>query len=316
MLAQLSPVAGVWDTESAGNSSGEPRRDRSQTVRRLASGRPRGRPDRQPRTQEDLMIFKKTLAAALLAGFAGAALSAQTADELVEKYIQAKGGRDKIKAVKTMRMTAKMTMGQGMEAPVVMELVPAEHKLRMEFTLQGMTGVQAYDGTNGWQVMPFLGKTDPEPMTGDDLKDVKENADLVEGPLFNYKDKGNTVAYLGKGDLEGTPVQKLKLTKKDGDVTTIYLDADSYLELKDETTRTIRGQATDLETTFGNYKQVEGLTLPFTIETKLKGAAGGQSQAIIVDKIEVNTAIPASRFEMPKAEKKQEAPKNAPPPKP
>jgi outer membrane lipoprotein-sorting protein len=264
--------------------------------------------------QEDFMIVRKTLASLLLAGFAAAALSAQTADEVVEKHIQAKGGRDKIKSVKTLRFTAKMTMGQGMEAPVVMELVPPEHKLRMEFTIQGMTGVQGYDGTTGWQVMPFLGKTDPEPMTGDDLKEAKENADLVEGPLFNYKEKGNKVEYLGKGDLEGTPVQKLKLTEKDGDVTTIYFDADSYLELKNETTRTIRGQATDLETTFGNYKQVEGLTMPFAIETKMKGAAGAQT--ITIEKMEVNTAIPASRFDMPKIEKKQEAPKDAAPPKP
>ncbi|HVR12054.1 MAG TPA: outer membrane lipoprotein-sorting protein, partial [Thermoanaerobaculia bacterium] len=188
------------------------------------------------------MIFRKTLASVLLAGFAAAALSAQTADEVVEKHIQAKGGRDKIKSVKTLRLTAKMSMGQGMEAPVVMELVPPEHKLRMEFTIQGMTGIQGYDGTTGWQIMPFLGKTEPEQMTGDDLKEAKENADLVEGPLFNYKEKGNKVEYLGKGDLEGTPVQKVKLTEKDGDVTTIYFDADSYLELKNETTRSIRGQ--------------------------------------------------------------------------
>jgi hypothetical protein len=264
--------------------------------------------------QEDLMIVRKTLASLLLTGFAAAALSAQTADEVVEKYIQAKGGRDKIKTVKTLRFTAKMSMGQGMEAPVVMELVPPEHKVRMEFTIQGMTGIQAYDGTGGWQVMPFLGKTDPEPMTGDDLKEAKENADLLEGPLYNYKDKGNKVEYLGKGDLEGTPVQKLKLTQKEGDVTTIYLDADSYLELKNETTRTIRGQATDIETTFGNYKQVEGLTMPFNMETKMKGAPG--PQVITIDKIEVNVPIAANRFDTPKVEKKKEAPKDAAPPKP
>jgi hypothetical protein len=261
------------------------------------------------------MIVRKTFACLLLTGFAAAALSAQTTDELVEKYIQAKGGREKIKAVKSMRITAKMTMGQGMEAPVVMELVPPGHKLRMEFTIQGMTGTQAYDGANGWQVMPFMGKTEPEVLSADDLKEVKENADMVEGPLFDYKAKGNKVEYLGKGDLEGTPVQKLKLTNKDGDVTTIYLDADSGLELKEEATRKMRGQATDIEATFGNFKQVGGLTMPYTIENKVKGAPG--SQVISVDKIEVNTDIAAGRFDMPKVEKKKEAPaKEAAPPKP
>src|ERR1700732_3531003 len=108
------------------------------------------------------MIVRKTLASLLLTGFAAAARSAQTADELVEKHIQAKGGRDKIKTVKTLRFTARMSMGQGMESPVLMEVVPPEHKVRMEFTIQGMTGIQAYDGAGGWQGQAVLGKTDPE----------------------------------------------------------------------------------------------------------------------------------------------------------
>jgi hypothetical protein len=260
------------------------------------------------------MICRKTLACLLLTGFAAAAVSAQSADELVEKYIQAKGGREKIKAVKSLRFTGKMTMGQGMEAPVTMELVPPAHKVRLDFTLQGMIGTQAYDGANGWQIMPFLGKTEAEAMTGDELKEIKQNADLLEGPLFNYKDKGNKVEYLGKGDLEGSPVQKLKLTEKDGDVTTIYLDADSGLTLKEETTRTMRGQAMDFETTLGNYKQVGGLTMPYTMETKAKGTPG--SQVISLDKIELDVDVPPSRFEMPMAAKKQDAPKAAAPPKP
>jgi hypothetical protein len=265
--------------------------------------------------QGGFMICRKTFACLLLTAFAAAALSAQSADEVVEKYIQAKGGREKIKAVKSARFTGKMTMGQGMgDAPFTMELVPPAHKVRIDFTLQGMVGTQAYDGANGWQVMPFLGKSDAEAMTGDDLKEIKQNADLVEGPLFNYKDKGNKVEYLGKGDLEGSPVQKLKLTEKDGDVTTIYLDADSGLTLKEETTHTIRGQAVDLETTLGNYKQVGGLTMPYTIETKAKGAPG--SQVISLDKIELDVDVPASRFEMPKIEKKQDVPKAAAPPRP
>src|SRR5258708_15366447 len=196
-----------------------------------------------------------------------------------------------------------------------MELVPPSHKLRMEFTIQGMTGTQAYDGANGWQVMPFMGQDPPERLSADGRKEVQENGDMVEGPLFDYKAKGKEVEYLGKGALEGTPVQKLKLTNKDGDVTTIYLDADSGLELKEEATRKMRGQATDIEATFGNFKQVGGLTMPYTIENKVKGAPG--SQVISVDKIEVNTDIAAGRFDMPHAARKKEPPaKEAAPPHP
>jgi hypothetical protein len=251
-------------------------------------------------------MLRKTLACLVMTGLAAVAAAAQTADQLVDKYVQAKGGRDAINAVKTIRMTGKMSLGQGMEAPVVMEMAPPGHKVRIDFTVQGMTGSQAFDGTTGWQVMPFMGKTEPEVLSADDLKDVQENADFA-GPLFDYKDKGNKVEYLGKGDLEGTAVQKLKLTEKSGDVTTYYIDADSYLDLKEETNRTVRGQSVDIETVYGNYKQVNGLTLAGTLEIKVKGKPG--SQLISIDKIEVNPDIASTRFDMPKVEKKADAPK-------
>ncbi|HVT61197.1 MAG TPA: hypothetical protein VHR45_22735 [Thermoanaerobaculia bacterium] len=257
-------------------------------------------------------MVRKTIASFLLAGLAALAALAQTAptvDELIEKNIQAKGGREKLNSVQSIRFTGKMVMGQGMEAPVTMEMLPPAKKVRLDFTLQGMTGTQAYDGKAGWQIMPFLGKIDPEPMAGDELKDIQEQADF-QGPLFDYKAKGNTVEYLGKGDLEGTPVQKLKLTQKNGDVTTIYLDGETYLELKQGSTRMMRGENRDFETTLGDYKKVEGLTLPFTIESKVKGSPAGQT--ITIQKVEVNTSVPASRFDMPKVEKKESAPPKPP----
>ena len=99
---------------------------------------------------------------------------------------------------------------------------------------------------------------------------------LIRGERWEDRIVADLATILGKGDLEGTPVQRLKLTNKDGDVTTIYLDADSGLELKEESTRKMRGQATDIEATFGNFKQVGGLTMPYTIENKVKGAPGSQ----------------------------------------
>jgi hypothetical protein len=188
----------------------------------------------------------------------------------------------------------------------VMEMAPPGHQVRIDFTVQGMTGTQAYDGRSGWQVMPFMGQTEPQAMAAEDVKDIRENADFA-GPLFDYKEKGNKVEYLGKADLSGTTVQKLKLTEKDGAVTIIYLDGDSYLERKEETSRSVRGQQVDLETLYGAYKQVNGLTLPYTLEIKAKGKP--DAQTITLDKIEVNPDLPAGRFDMPKVDKKPEAPK-------
>src|SRR5215203_4851386 len=125
-------------------------------------------------------MIRKSLVGLFVAGLLSTlstAAWAQTADELIEKNIQAKGGREKIQAIKTLRMTGKMTMGQGMEAPMTMEVARPD-KMRMEFTLQGMTGIQTYDGKEAWAVMPFMGKNDPEAISGKQLERIQEQADF------------------------------------------------------------------------------------------------------------------------------------------
>src|SRR2546430_8308652 len=104
-----------------------------------------------------------------------------------------------------------MKMG-AMEMPVTM-MKARPDQMRMDFTVQGMTGTQAYDGTTGWTVMPFMGKKEPEKMSEDMLKDMKDEADF-DGPLFDYKTKGNKVEYIGKEDVQGSPAYKLKLDRK------------------------------------------------------------------------------------------------------
>ncbi|HEY4596871.1 MAG TPA: outer membrane lipoprotein-sorting protein [Thermoanaerobaculia bacterium] len=262
-------------------------------------------------------MIRKTFAWLLVAGLTGAAVQAQTADEIINKHLQARGGKDKIKAVQSERMTGKLVMGQGMEAPVVMELT-RPNKMRMEFTIQGMTGIQAYDGKAGWSVMPFMGKTEPEAMSADDIKQAEDQADM-DGMLVDYKEKGHQVEYVGKEDVEGTPAHKLKVTKKNGDVVNVYIDADSYMEIKQAGKVKVRGQEIEGQSTFGDFKTVDGLIFPFSIEQKAQGAPGGMT--ISISKIEVNPTLEASRFAMPAVkpaaaagEKKDE--KAPPPPKP
>jgi outer membrane lipoprotein-sorting protein len=206
-----------------------------------------------------------------------------------------------------MRITGKVVGPMG-EIPLVLETA-RPHKMRQEFVVQGMTGIMAYDGSSGWSVMPFMGKKDPEPMSADDLKQAEEQAD-IDGPLVDYKEKGNQVEYLGKDEVEGTPVHKLKITKKNGDVQTLYLDADSYLEIKAEGKTKMHGQEIEGETTFGDYKEVGGLIIAHSIQSKMKGGQG-PGQTITFEKIEINPDIPASRFDMPAA-----TPKPAETPKP
>jgi len=237
----------------------------------------------------------KNLVLAVLALALATPVHAQTADELIAKNIKAKGGMDKIKAMKSLRATGRMSLGPEMEAPFVMTL-KRPNEMRMEFTLQGMTGVQAYDGKNAWSVMPFMGKKDPEAMSADDTKMVAEQSDF-DGPLVDYKEKGNVVELVGREQVEGVNAYKLKVTRKDGDIRYIYLDPDAYLEIKTEATRMIHGTQMDVETSIGDYKEVGGVMMAHSIESGPKG--GTQRQKMTVDKYEPNIDIPETSFAMP-----------------
>lgn len=244
------------------------------------------------------------LLAAPAANLFAADAAAPTVDDLIAKNIEARGGLSKLKAVQTMRMTGKMMMGPGLEAPMIIEMKrPAN--MRIEFTFQGMTGIQAYDGKSGWSIEPFGGKKDPEPMSVEDLKEAEEQSDM-DGPLVDYKSKGNKVELVGKDKVEGSDAWKLKITLKSGDVRYLYLDADSYLEIKGESKRTIRGSEAELETTIGDYKEVEGLLIPFNFQAGAKGS--DQKQNIVIDKVEINPTIDVARFKMPAAGKSAAAP--------
>jgi hypothetical protein len=240
---------------------------------------------------------------ALFGLLAGAALAtptaAQTVDDVIAKHLEARGGLDKIKAVQSMRMTGKMTVGPGIEAPVTLELKrPAS--VRLDMTFQGNTGTQAYDGKTGWGISPMAAKKDPEPMSAEDIKDMEEQADM-DGPLVDTKAKGHSVELMGKEKVEGSDAYKLKVTLKTGDLRYIYIDADSYLELKAEAKRTVRGSEVETESVNSDYKEVGGLILPYTIQLGAKGQA--QKQTITVDKIELNIPLDDARFKMPEAKK-------------
>src|ERR1041384_6465333 len=118
-----------------------------------------------------------------------AAAQELTVDQIIAKNIEAHGGLEKIRAQKSLRLSGHMTLGPGLEAPAVMEQ-KRPGSFRLELTLQGLTFVQAYDGRTGWQINPFEGKKDPELLGEDDLKEAQEQAD-IDGPLIDYKEKGN-----------------------------------------------------------------------------------------------------------------------------
>jgi hypothetical protein len=195
-----------------------------------------------------------------------------------------------------MKMTGSIMMGgMGVEAPFVIT-TKRPKKVRLEFTFQGMTGIQAFDGETAWMLMPFMGKTDPEEMPDDMAKDVKDQADL-DGALIGYKEEGHQLELIGLEQTEGTDAYKIKVTKKNGDVEYYYLDAEYYIPIKVEGSRDVQGRVVEYETLLSDYKDVGGLMMPHSIEAKQKGAPAGQ--VIAIDTIELNVPADDSLFVMP-----------------
>jgi len=222
-------------------------------------------------------------------------LSAQTVDEIIARHIAAQGGLTKLKALQSIRMTGDFETG-GMQAGFT-QVYKRPMKMRLDISVQGLTMIQAYDGEKGWQVVPFTGKKDPEPMTGDDLKNAQEQADL-DGPLMDYKKKGNTVELVGKEKTAGKDSYHLKVTLKNGGVRHLYLDAGSFLGLRTVTKTTMRGTEVEIESILGDYKEVDGLMFPFSIEQHPAGNQG-PGQKITFKKIEPNVPVEDAIFKMP-----------------
>lgn len=227
---------------------------------------------------------------------------AQTVDELIAKNVEAKGGMEKMKAIKTVRMTGKFEGGDGFTASIGQEN-QRPNLIRETFKLQGMTSVQAFDGTNGWQIQPFGGKKDPEMLGEDDLRDLLLDADF-DGPLVDYKEKGNTVEYLGHDEVDGDDALRLKVTLKNGDLVYCYLDPDTFIEIRKEVQQFIRGSVRDHVVGLGSYKPVAGVMFPFSISRGPKNHP--DAETFTVQKIEVNIAIDPADFALPASLKTEE----------
>lgn len=241
-----------------------------------------------------------------------AAASAQTAEELVAKNLQAKGGVEKIKAIRSLRMTGRMDQG-GFKLDVGQESKLPD-MLRETFTFQGMMGIEAYDGSVAWRISPFEGRKDPEMMGEDDARVLIEDADFY-GPLVDYQAKGNRIEYLGHDTVDGDDALRLKVTLKNGDIIYYLLDPDTFLEIRTERQTFIRGSIRESVQELGSYKQVNGVYFPFSVDSGPKSNPNARAR-VTFDKIEANVDIPDTQFKMPAAPATPSGQKHEEPPTP
>ena len=229
--------------------------------------------------------------------FFSAVMSAQSVDDLIAKSIAAKGGMAKLKAIQTIRATGEFDVA-GTQAQFV-RISKRPNKVRIDITIQGMNMVRAFDGKNGWQIVPFTGKKDPEPMDADTLKQMEEDAD-IDGNLVDYKQKGHKVELIGKEKVEGSDAYHLKVTLKNGDVRDVFLDADSFLVIKTSGKTTMRGTVLVVVSVFGVYKEVDGRMVAISMDQRAGGCHLPPAK-ITLTKIEFNVPVEDAQFNMPPA---------------
>ncbi len=227
---------------------------------------------------------------------------ALTAEELAARSVEARGGRARLDAIRSLRLAGKLAVaGDGWSLELAwVQLAKRPGMVRVDATSQGLTAIRAFDGKEGWRVQPFGGRRDPERVAADEARELARLADL-DGPLVGWKEKGIALEYLGTEDVDGTDAHKLRVTYPDGDVQYVYLDPDQLLEIRVETRSKVRGVEVIEERDLGTYAAVDGVLLPFSIESGPKGAP--RQRKITIRRAEANVALDAALFRLPPAGK-------------
>ena len=233
------------------------------------------------------------LLALLLLAPAISAPQTPTVDQLIARHIEARGGMAALKTVQTRRTTGVMSGVAPFDIPFTIEQ-KRPGLFRRELSVQGTPQITVFDGKGGWKVDPFTnGDAKPQPLTPDDVKDLIEDVDM-DGGLVDWAAKGNKVEYVGTEKLEGGPAYALKLTYACGRVSTIFLDASSYQEVKRVVTRKQMGQEIEMEVFSSGYHPVQGIAEPASIDIGPKGST--QRMHLAMEKVEVNVPVEDARF--------------------
>jgi hypothetical protein len=235
--------------------------------------------------------------------------AAQTTDEIVAKVLAARGGLEKAKAVQTERITGTIYFSAELYGPFLAEF-KRPGKMHNEVTIQNKTVVRAFNGKDaGWVTNPFAGKDTPEAMSADEVKDAVNEADF-DGPLVDAKAKGNTIEPAGTEKVEGRDAYILKVTHKDGQVSSYSFDTKTFLLVKWSGADSVNGETVTRETYFHDYRDIGGLKFAFELVSNTPGT--DLTQRIVVDKIELDPQIDEARFGKPLAAPASPAASSAP----
>ncbi len=218
-------------------------------------------------------------------------------DEIITSNLAARGGKERIQALQSIRQTAVATASGGRVARLVRE-IKRPGLFRLEFSSQGIKSVFANDGETGWQVAPLQGHFEPQATTPENDAAAGVDQRDIEGPLVDWREKGHVVELLGRETLPGGEAFKLKLTLKDGAIRYDYIDVESHLIVRSDVTRIMEGRPVQLEARFSDFREEDGLVFPYMIETHVKDRP--EVIRIAVEKIELDPDLDDARFRLPR----------------
>jgi len=168
---------------------------------------------------------------------------------------------------------------------------------RLEIPIQGETAVQVFDGVQGWKLRPYLGRHEVEPFTADELKIAATQQEL-DGPLIDHVAKGTRVELDGTEKVDGHDSYRLKLTLKSGEIRHLWIDAQSFLDIRSEgAPRRWDGKMRPVLTYYRDFKTVDGLKIPHLLQTTMDGVQGAEN--IVVEQVAVNSTLNDALFKKP-----------------
>ncbi|HMG35336.1 MAG TPA: hypothetical protein VKM94_15460 [Blastocatellia bacterium] len=221
--------------------------------------------------------------------------SAQNADEIALKIAAARGGLGQLRAIKTMVVHGKL-VGPGVNASILVRL-KRNNQIRIELDFGGRVLIQGFDGSVGWQINPFSENPAPQQLSGAELLTLRDQAD-IDGVVVNYKDKGHKLELMGKQQVDGKDCFKLKLTLNTGNLMYLYIDAATFLEIREELVHEGPNGMVEIEEAVGGYKRFGGLLFATEFDSNSKGSSAHHK--LTIEKIDLNADIDESIFKMPK----------------
>lgn len=238
-----------------------------------------------------MRLASRVLVAAIITAGLSSFASAQSADEVVAKYLNAHG-LDKWAQVQSIKVTATID-AQGRSTPMTI-ISKRPNLVRQEVTINGNTMVEAYDGSTVWGINPQASPA-PQRIEGPQAEALAEQADF-DLVLLDYKKKGYEIELVGKAKVGDHDTYDVRVTRKNGVVQDYFIDATTFLEDRVATEISRGGQTLNSTSDPADFRSVDGVMMPFTITQK---AAGMPAVTLHVQKIEFNVPAPAELFKMP-----------------